>query len=54
MGLADDNCDMGKARKERDRIKKINMLYTVKGEKKLKERKEKENICFFVRTDSKC
>ena len=47
MGFADDNFEMGKARKEHDPMKKKIMLYMVKGEKKLKERKRKGKHLLF-------
>ena len=47
MGFADDNFEMGKARKEHDPMKKKIMLYMVKCEKKLKERKRKGKHLLF-------
>ena len=48
MGFADDNFEMGEARKEHDPIKKNNMLYMVKGEKKLKEKRKGKHLLFCV------
>ena len=47
MGFADDNFEMGKARKEHDPIKKI-IYYMVKGEKKLKEKRKGKHLLFCM------